>query len=75
MNNKLHFSDLTVTISENKFNFSTYRKSTLTDAIPNHQYNISLFPKYVIFNSILNVFIIYNFVLSLEHFYKVNVFH
>ena len=52
INNKLNFLDLTVSIINNKFDFSIYRKPTQTDAIIPHDSNHPYSQKISFFNSI-----------------------
>lgn len=53
INNILNFLDLTVNIDNNKFEYSIYRKPTLTKTIIRHDSNHPYFQKGSSFNSIL----------------------
>jgi hypothetical protein len=53
IDNKINFLDLTINISNNKFNFNIYRKPTQTDTIIRNDSNHPFSQKYAYFNSIL----------------------
>jgi len=53
IDNKINFLDLTIHISNNKFNFNIYRKPTQTDTIIPNDSNHPFSQKFAYFNSIL----------------------